>query len=221
MNASSAKSLPPRAIRRRAALQRILALGFGCAATLPASDGTEPAPPVIEIVNVETTKRGISFYDFDFFFLADGGEEVTGIEFRGAVNRRPLDSWKSWPYLGSDDPFPITLACWAFDFEVRAVDSAGRRSAPAKWSFTEPAVKPVIRSPLSAKGKVGRNFQYQIRASHALRYNAVGLPPGLAVNAATGKIAGKPLKAGKYRLTLVASNKRVTTRKTAVFEISR
>lgn len=188
-------------------------------ATMPVIGQVDATPPEIEIADVEVTKLGTELYHFDFYFLATDNEEVSGIEFRGAVNRGALDAWKSWPYLGSDYPFPIGLQCWAFDFEVRAVDLAGNRSAPAKWSFTAPIVKPVLRGPFEARGKVGEDFLYSIHASHATGYRAVGLPPGLSIDHKTGRIAGKPLKPGRYRVTLVASNKRASTRKAVVWRI--
>jgi len=66
---------------------------------------------------------------------------------------------------------------------------------------------PVITSPLTASATVGKPFSYQITASHnPTSYSASGLPAGLLVNTATGRISGTPQSAGTATITIGATN---------------
>src|SRR6266853_1322353 len=90
-----------------------------------------------------------------------------------------------------------------------------------------PTTGEVITSPLSASGKVGDAFSYQIAASSQPNqpsmqsneyrvvvlpaqlpitgYNATGLPPGLTVDTSTGLISGTPTTKGNYSVTISAT----------------
>jgi hypothetical protein len=64
-----------------------------------------------------------------------------------------------------------------------------------------------ITSPLSARATVGSAFSYQIAATNnPTSYNATGLPSGLTVSKATGRITGTPGTAGISTVTLNATN---------------
>ncbi|HLX62410.1 MAG TPA: putative Ig domain-containing protein [Planctomycetota bacterium] len=66
---------------------------------------------------------------------------------------------------------------------------------------------PLITSPLTALGSIGKNFGYNITATNSpSSYNAAGLPPGLSINTATGTIAGIPTLEGNYNVVLTATN---------------
>lgn len=66
---------------------------------------------------------------------------------------------------------------------------------------------PEINSALTASGKVGQAFSYQITALYGpTGYDAAGMPTGLSINRGTGLISGTPGTAGTYPVALSASN---------------
>jgi hypothetical protein len=95
--------------------------------------------------------------------------------------------------------------------------NAGGTSLPQVLSIiVTPALGvPVVSTPLYVVGTVGVDFALTIAASNLtgsapyappILLEAVGLPPGLAVNPATGVIAGKPTAVGTTVATLTATN---------------
>src|SRR5437764_10205576 len=69
---------------------------------------------------------------------------------------------------------------------------------------------PVVTSPGNQSGTVGQAASLQIQASDpqgdALTFTVSGLPPGLSIAAATGKITGTPTTAGSYPVTVTAKD---------------
>lgn len=177
--------------------------------------------PVVEIVNARSTKLGSEHYHFSFPIQASDDVGVVGLEYRSAVSLGPFGDWEPWPYEGPSHPLEVELFCWAYDFEVRAVDAAGNRSAVDGWSFSEPVIRPIFRGPFLVSGKVGKAFRYRIRATKSTHYFAVGLPRGLSVDRRTGWISGKPKKAGEYHPLIFAGNSIMTARRITTFKISR
>jgi hypothetical protein len=90
--------------------------------------------------------------------------------------------------------------------------SAGNASGTGTASLTltaspEPPVTPVITSVLAVNCQATVPFRYQITADNdPASFHAAPLPAGLALNAASGLITGKPANAGKYALNISASN---------------
>jgi PKD repeat protein len=73
---------------------------------------------------------------------------------------------------------------------------------------------PVIISPERAVGILQNVFGYTIVTNgEATSYDAVGLPPGLSVNASSGVIFGTPEVAGVFQVKLIASNSAGSTSK--------
>jgi len=64
-----------------------------------------------------------------------------------------------------------------------------------------------ITSPPYASGTVGVNFSYTIAATNTpTSFDALNLPPGIAVNKSTGALTGAPQSPGTYLVTLISSN---------------
>jgi len=67
--------------------------------------------------------------------------------------------------------------------------------------------RPVVISPISASGKTASPFSHQIVATNlAHGFAAIGLPPGLSINATTGLISGKPVRDGIFAVQIQAAN---------------
>lgn len=74
-------------------------------------------------------------------------------------------------------------------------------SAPGILTVT-PQI-PTITSALTATGKQGQAFTYNITGLHSPNsYGALGLPEGLSVNATNGRIAGIPLESGTFSVLI-------------------
>ena len=73
-----------------------------------------------------------------------------------------------------------------------------------------PNVAPVIYAPVAQAGSVGENAVLDVNATDAnndtLSYSATGLPAGLTMNAATGRISGTYTAAGSFTPTLTVSD---------------
>ncbi len=69
------------------------------------------------------------------------------------------------------------------------------------------ASAPSVTSAATASGTVGAAFTYQVVASNTpTSYGALGLPPGVSLNTATGAITGTPTIDGQSSATLTATN---------------
>jgi hypothetical protein len=110
------------------------------------------------------------------------------------------------------------------------------------FTDTPPGPGLVITSPLSASGKVGDAFSYQIAASSQPNqpsikpneyrvvvlptqlpitgYNATGLPPGLTVDTSAGLISGTPTTKGNYNVTISATTSSGTATATLAIKIT-
>ena len=73
-----------------------------------------------------------------------------------------------------------------------------------------PLITPVLANPGSQSSVQGSTVSLQLVASDpngdTLGYSAVGLPPGITINASTGLISGQPTAAGSYSVVVAASD---------------
>jgi hypothetical protein len=90
-----------------------------------------------------------------------------------------------------------------YNVTIFATNSAGTAQAPLTINVTIVGIPPTITSPLTGQATVGTPYSYQIVISAAASYEAVGLPPGLSLNATTGIISGTPTTQGTYLVTLI------------------
>jgi len=110
----------------------------------------------------------------------------------GLISGTPSSNPGSWP------------------IELRATNEHGTGTATLMLTLNPalpPANLPVINSPDTATGVVGNPFTYVITAlNYPYSFYASGLPPGLAVNTATGTISGFPTEVGTFHATIEATN---------------
>ena len=79
---------------------------------------------------------------------------------------------------------------------------------------------PKITHPGDQTGVLNAGVNLPLAVSAATSYAATNLPPGLAINAATGTISGIPTQPGRYNVTLTASNATAATSTTLIWTIA-
>lgn len=104
----------------------------------------------------------------------------------------------------------LTLTNVSFDaggnYSVVATNIVGFATS-ANALLTVNPIAPVVTSPGTASGVLGRTFSYQITTSTTqATYSATGLPSGLTVDATSGNISGIPTATGTFNATVSASN---------------
>jgi hypothetical protein len=94
----------------------------------------------------------------------------------------------------------------SFSVIIRAANYGGVASAQLNI-ILNPQQAPGISSALAQSAQVGVPFTYAITATNSPgSFNAVGMPPGLTVNTATGVISGTPAASGTYNVVIRAAN---------------
>lgn len=95
-----------------------------------------------------------------------------------------------------------------FATKIMATNASGTGSAYVNIAIAAAVVPaPVITSALTATGTCDQPFSYDIVATNTPKnYGASGLPTGLSVNTASGRIQGIPSQAGTYVAGISATN---------------
>jgi hypothetical protein len=102
-----------------------------------------------------------------------------------------------------------TTNAGTFAVTMGATNTTGSTTAPLTIViYSGTASLPRILSGLAATGTVGFSFAYQITATNnPTSFFALGLPPGLSFDRASGRIFGVPSAPGSFAATIRASNR--------------
>lgn len=103
---------------------------------------------------------------------------------------------------------PSEATTTAISIALAATNLGGTGSPKTLLLSVAPApATPIITSTLTATGRVGTAFTYQITASETpTSFVASGLPEGLSLNATTGAISGSPTISKTYVVALKGAN---------------
>ena len=91
-----------------------------------------------------------------------------------------------------------------------------------KYILTPPAPEtPVINNPLVFGARPGNPFLWSVMAtgSRPMKYEAIGLPEGVEIDTATGRMFGKASRVGEYEVILKASNVKGVAEKKVTIKI--
>ena len=98
---------------------------------------------------------------------------------------------------------------------INASNASGTGTAILALTVTPaPPATPVITSGTSQTGRTGQPFTFQVLASGtspAARVSAIGLPPGLTLDTASGLISGIPIHDGSFRVTITITDRSKST----------
>ncbi|HEX5685644.1 MAG TPA: PA14 domain-containing protein [Ideonella sp.] len=97
-----------------------------------------------------------------------------------------------------------------FVFDANGVPSVAKLLFMGVASNPNPAVVPVLATPSHQTSTIGTSVDLALQASDpngdTLSYSAAGLPPGLSIDVATGRITGQPTQVGSYDVVLGVSD---------------
>ncbi len=112
------------------------------------------------------------------------------------------------PSTGILSGVPTEPTTTAISLSISATNAAGVGKAKTLLLTVVPApATPAITSPLTASGRAGGTFTYQMAASNSpTSFVATGLPAGLSFNPTTGAVTGTPTTANTYSVSLSAAN---------------
>ncbi len=104
-----------------------------------------------------------------------------------------------------------------YSVTVSASNASG--TTQKTFAITVNLAPPVVTSAATAVATVGNGFAYQVTASNTpTTFSAIGLPPGLTLDTATGLISGAALAEGVFPVTIGATNAHGTGTRTLTLE---
>jgi hypothetical protein len=161
-----------------------------------------PAPSTPIITSNATAAAQVG-QPFQYLITAQSG---TAISAYGATGRPAWLALDAATGLLSGIPTETTTTAIVISLTATNAGGVGQPKTLSLTVAPAPAT-PVITSPLTASGRAGQAFTYQISASESpTSYVATGLPLGLSTNPTTGAITGNPTEANTFSVTLRAAN---------------
>jgi O-glycosyl hydrolase len=115
----------------------------------------------------------------------------------GGIGASTVTPWVTSATQSLEQQSSVAISNSAFTYEI-----------PSQSVITFAGVEfPLITSGPTASATFGEPFRFAITATNSpTGYSALGLPPGLAIDPASGVISGTPTAAGEYRATVIATN---------------
>ena len=155
------------------------------------------------VVNSNGTATAQVGQPFQYAITASSSTAITSYGAKGRPAWLALD-----PATGVLSGIPTEATTSAISMGLTATNSGGA-SNPKSLLLTVAAAPatPLITSALTARGRVGTAFTYQITASETpTSYVAVGLPPGVSLDSTTGAITGSPTAANSFDVAIRAAS---------------
>ena len=175
------------------------ASGTGLASAVLFSIAPAAATPVISSNGTATAQVG---QPFQYVITASNGP-LTAFAATGRPAWLSLDG-----ATGILSGIPPEATTTAISIQLTASNAGGTGSPKTLLLSVTPApATPVVTSTLTATGRVGTAFTYQVTATETpTSFVASGLPAGLLLNSMTGAITGTPTIANTSSVTLKGAN---------------
>src|SRR5262245_38033545 len=115
----------------------------------------------------------------------------------GGITTSTVSPWVTSATQSLEQQSPLATSGGAFTYEIPSLSVVTLTGFDA----------PVITSGSTASATFGKPFRLGVTATNSpTGYSALGLPPGLEIEPASGVISGTPTAAGEYRVTVIATN---------------